>query len=180
MEPYKEDGESGPALPRGVLRPKGRGWAGEELELERKVNEGEKKSFAAVDKSQFYNMEVGVGYQARGVVRQKNVQSCFNSVPIVNKSKLEVNELEIAGYHDNDAPSQSSSRKKLRKRKSTKDHREERDRKKKKRKDRKSQITKSPSHCEKIESSLLDEMLACDAMKVFHGELVKMIRSESN
>ena len=178
MEPYKEDGESGPALPRGVLRPKGRGWAGEELELERKVNEGEKKSFAAVDKSQFYNMEVGVGYQARGVVRQKNVQSCFNSVPIVNKSKLEVNELEEAGYHNYDTMSQSLSRKKSRKGKSTISHREEKNRKKKKKKDRKSQTTKSPSHCENIESSLLDEMLACDAMKVFHGELVKMIRSE--
>lgn len=59
-------------IPRGVLKTQRRGWQGEEMELEHlrsdKVNP--KSTFCAVDKEQFYNHQVGEGYQAKHVIRQ--------------------------------------------------------------------------------------------------------------
>uniref|UniRef100_A0A7S2KP25 Uncharacterized protein n=1 Tax=Leptocylindrus danicus TaxID=163516 RepID=A0A7S2KP25_9STRA len=67
--------EAGPALPKGVLRRKGAGWSGEELEMEHaavNATKSERSSgYVTVDKSQFFNTEVGSGYQAKHVVRQK-------------------------------------------------------------------------------------------------------------
>jgi len=62
---------SGPALPRGVLKTRA-GWAGEELEREHSATtKGTAGAVAAVDLSQFRNTEVGKGYQARHVIRQR-------------------------------------------------------------------------------------------------------------
>jgi hypothetical protein len=68
------DNGGGPSIPAGVLRAskRHRGWAGEELEMEHhRSNKRTKGGFAAVDIKQFQNIEVGAGYQARGVIRQK-------------------------------------------------------------------------------------------------------------
>lgn len=51
-----------------------KGWAGEELEIEHRreqLRNNEFKSHTTVDLGQFQNKEVGVGYQARGVIRQR-------------------------------------------------------------------------------------------------------------
>ena len=75
------DGSSaaGPALPAGVLKTR-TAWAGDELEMDHtreQIRRGaddevdHQATHAAVDISQFHNKEVGSGYQARHVVRQK-------------------------------------------------------------------------------------------------------------
>jgi hypothetical protein len=48
---------------------KRRGWAGEEMELHR-PSEGIASELVAVDLEQFRNTQVGVGYQAKHVIRQ--------------------------------------------------------------------------------------------------------------
>lgn len=66
--------DAGPALPAGVLKTR-TAWAGDQLEMDRtreQIRRGaDDKIHAAVDISQFQNKEVGSGYQARHVVRQK-------------------------------------------------------------------------------------------------------------
>jgi hypothetical protein len=51
------------------------GWQGEEMELQHKQNQQQDSSTkdvsAAVDLKQFQNTEVGVGYQAKHVIRQR-------------------------------------------------------------------------------------------------------------
>lgn len=66
----EDDEEFSPAIPAGVCTKK-RGWAGEELEMEHRNDHAPKEDYAAVNIKQFQNTEVGTGYQARGVVRQK-------------------------------------------------------------------------------------------------------------
>lgn len=73
------DDDLGPSVPTGVLRSRG-GWDDKfNLELEHtkeKMNANEdKKISAAVDLSQFRNEEVGKGYKAKHVVRQKEAIS---------------------------------------------------------------------------------------------------------
>ena len=51
-----------------------RGWGGEELEMNHsreQLREGTSTNYTAVDLKQFHNTIVGVGYQAKGVIRQK-------------------------------------------------------------------------------------------------------------
>ena len=66
------------AMPaRGVIPcgHKNRGWQGEQMELAHARDSESKKGVAtAVDLSQFRNEEVGKGYQAKFVVRQRNAQ----------------------------------------------------------------------------------------------------------
>jgi hypothetical protein len=54
--------------------PRQRGWAGEEFEMNHtreQFRQGITSEFTAVDIKQFHNTIVGVGYQAKGVIRQK-------------------------------------------------------------------------------------------------------------
>jgi hypothetical protein len=54
--------------------PRQRGWAGEALEVNHtreQFRQGTTSEFTAVDLKQFHNTIVGVGYQAKGVIRQK-------------------------------------------------------------------------------------------------------------
>ena len=82
MENDLVDG-AGPALPKGVLRPKGRGWAGEDLELNREYEDTKLSDHAAVNTSQFFNKEVGAGYQAKHVIRQ-NVGRVDDKIKILD------------------------------------------------------------------------------------------------
>ena len=56
---------------------KRKGWEGEEMEMNHQrqhlQNNKNSSKFTAVDLSQFRNTEVGVGYQAKGVVRQRSL-----------------------------------------------------------------------------------------------------------
>ena len=57
------------------------GWAGDELEMQHQMKQlrdidcNAKNTTTAVDLSQFRNEEVGVGYQARGVIRQRGAKN---------------------------------------------------------------------------------------------------------
>jgi hypothetical protein len=66
----------GPAEPpRGVTKRRRGGWQGEEMEMTHQrdaFREDKSKAHAAVDISQFQNHEVGKGYQAKHVVRQRS------------------------------------------------------------------------------------------------------------
>ena len=71
--------DGGPEIPAGVLRTQKRGWAGEDLELEHRRQQLQQpdkpaEDHAAVDLKQFRNTEVGKGYQARHVIRQRSGQ----------------------------------------------------------------------------------------------------------
>jgi hypothetical protein len=74
MQPNDDSDEGGPGEPpRGVTKRR-RGWEGEEMEMVHQreaFREDKGKASAAVDISQFQNHEVGKGYQAKHVVRQK-------------------------------------------------------------------------------------------------------------
>lgn len=83
-----------------------RGWAGEEMELahqrekikeqqesSRRVNgvneleETGEEQYSTVNLEQFRNRKVGVGYQARGVMRQKSGLASTGSMKIVDMTK---------------------------------------------------------------------------------------------
>lgn len=77
MSSHSDSDESEHAIPsRGVIPVgKNRGWQGEEMEMEHaRASEGNKSTAAAVDLKQFRNDEVGKGYQAKFVVRQRTAE----------------------------------------------------------------------------------------------------------
>ena len=84
--------ELGPSVTTGVLRSRG-GWDDKfNLEIEHtkeKMNADikDKKVSAAVDLSQFRNEEVGKGYKANHVVRQKEAISHATKVVDMSKQK---------------------------------------------------------------------------------------------
>jgi hypothetical protein len=88
MEHPASSSDDEPRLPPNVLNSQRRGWGGESLEIEHQresLGAGNKKSqTAAVDLSQFRNEEVGKGYQAKHVVRQREAN--FSSVGVVDMS----------------------------------------------------------------------------------------------
>lgn len=87
-----------------------KGWAGEELEIEHRreqLRNNEFKSHTTVDLGQFQNKEVGVGYQARGVIRQRGADG--PQMKIVDMTKK-------VGQDDQETGSVESSSKKKRKR----------------------------------------------------------------
>lgn len=76
MSGNNSDDSTGPALPRGVLKARA-GWKGDDMEMEHQretmMRETDNsKTSVAVDLQQFRNEEVGVGYQAKHVVRQRS------------------------------------------------------------------------------------------------------------
>mmetsp|Transcript_21882 Transcript_21882/g.52912 ORF Transcript_21882/g.52912 Transcript_21882/m.52912 type:complete len:160 (-) Transcript_21882:148-627(-) len=95
------ENDTGPDLPSGVLRSRG-GWAdSNNLEIEHQrerlraagadehddaATEG--KAHAAVDLSQFRNEEVGKGYQAKCVVRQREASSSATGVVDMSGGKF--------------------------------------------------------------------------------------------
>ncbi|KAL7467103.1 hypothetical protein ACHAXS_007368 [Conticribra weissflogii] len=86
-----DDGDTGSyerTIPSGVLRSRG-GWDGENLEIDHqreRIRSGIHESEpSTVDLSQFRNVEVGKGYQAKHVIRQRDALS-KNSQKIVDMS----------------------------------------------------------------------------------------------
>ena len=161
---------AGPTLPKGVLRPKGRGWAGEDLELRRSVKEHNGKMStgtvrnAAVDKFEFYNTEVGSGYQAKHVVRQR--QGGVAKVQIIDMSNKSVNNKESLKKH---------KREKIdKKEKETEDRRKHKKSRSKKEKDEYDTQNEEGNH----KHDLLSQMLNCDAMCEFKLEIAKILGSD--
>lgn len=79
------DDDLGPSVPTGVLRSRG-GWDDKfNLEIEHtKEKMNADNEAAAVDLSQFRNEEVGKGYKAKHVVRQKEARN--NATKVVDMS----------------------------------------------------------------------------------------------
>ena len=75
MDNYDHSDNSDPDAPTGSkVGKRRRGWQGEEMEMNHQrqaIREGKNKTVAAVDISQFQNHEVGQGYKAKHVVRQR-------------------------------------------------------------------------------------------------------------
>ena len=156
---------AGPTLPQGVLRPKGRGWAGEEMELNRSVNEQDSviRQCAAVDKSEFYNTEVGSGYQAKHVVRQRQADGA--KVEIIDMSGKDIQSKDSRKKHKRDKNECKGSNERK--------HKKSRSIKVTSKVDERSQ--KSVLN---VRNSLLNEMLQCDAMREFKIEVAKILRSD--
>ena len=88
-----ESSTSDHAMPsRGVIPSrKNRGWEGEQMELAHaRASESKKGSTTAVDLSQFRNEEVGKGYQAKFVVRQRQAEDDVNPVVVKDMTEKKV------------------------------------------------------------------------------------------
>lgn len=93
------DNETGPDMPAGVLRSRG-GWQDKfNLEVEHQRErlqadadggalKGETNAHAAVDLSQFRNEEVGKGYKAKHVVRQRGASPSATGVVDMSGGKF--------------------------------------------------------------------------------------------
>lgn len=109
------DSDCGPALPAGVLRSRG-GWDGDNLEIDHqrerlRSGNNEDEMPAAVDLSQFRNEEVGKGYQAKHVIRQKGITLATGSkTGVVDMSGGKFTQNDKLGDED-DARTGSSSKK---------------------------------------------------------------------
>lgn len=135
---------------RGVIPSrKNRGWDGEQMELahaQRSAQES-KKGPAAVDLSQFRNEEVGKGYQAKFVVRQRTGQDDDQG------SRMAVKDMTKSSKSEK----KKSSRKDKRKRSSRGDEEDD---------DKKSK--------EEYEgANRLDKYLKSEGMRLFRKELEK-------
>ena len=140
------------AMPsRGVIPSrKNRGWDGEHMVLAHAQRSAEesKKGPAAVDLSQFRNEEVGKGYQAKFVVRQRTAEDDDQAPRMAVKDMTKPNEAE----------KKKSSRKKEKLKRSSRDDGDEDDKKSKK---------------ESVGTNRLEKYLKSEGMRLFRKELEK-------
>ena len=144
-----------PRLPPNVLNSQ-RGWAGGNLELEHQrqslAGDGEKKSrIAAVDLTQFRNEEVGKGYQAKHVVRQREAVSASSGVLDMSGGVF-----ESAHHHD-----------KREKKPSKKDKKEKKSGKRKRDKEDKTAADQKDSQ--------LEPYFKCRGLETFLSEVESML-----
>jgi hypothetical protein len=167
-----------------------RGWAGEEMEMEHQREElrrrkrrtesqnpqgrqeergEEEKYYHAVNLEQFRNNQVGSGYQAKGVIRQRTAHDV--NINILDMSKrpenlenpsmsrrLSDDDRGIRKDDDDDTSSDISSSRRNKKRK--KHHKNKRPRKEKK---------------QKSNTRLIEKYLKCKGMRDFRKELEKIL-----
>jgi hypothetical protein len=140
-----------PRLPPNVLNSQRRGWEGESLEIEHQresYGAGDKKSqTVAVDLSQFRNEEVGKGYQAKHVVRQREANDLSAGAGVVDMS---------GGAFQSEKGDIISRR----------DKKSKKDKKKRKRDMEKNNGQKD---------NRLDSYLKCQGLEIFLGEIDKML-----
>lgn len=133
---------------RGVIS-SGKGWQGEEMELEharQQMQDPHKPSATtAVDLSQFRNEEIGQGYQAKFVVRQRQADDPA-AVPI----------RDMTGEKEEE--SKKSSRKKSKRKREKDEAKADKHR-------------KSSNSSKKKEPSRLDRYLQCAGLRAFRKEL---------
>ena len=118
-----ESSSSDLAIPsRGVLpSSKLRGWQGEEMELEHaRTSDSKRGTTTAVDLSQFRNEEVGKGYQAKFVVRQRHVADSDDKNASVIKD-MTAQEKPEKSASSRSSHKSSSSRKSKRKKSSSRE-----------------------------------------------------------
>ena len=136
-------------LPRGMPKRR-RGWEGEDMELQRDDAPAE-AAHAAVDLGQFRNTEVGKGYQAKHVVRQRTGKMEGNVV--------KVKDMTISSSRKKEGVKKSSQKSKMRK-----TSRDDGSRKR--------------SSAEASKSERLKKYLKCDGLRRFRREL-ESIHAES-
>lgn len=145
-----------------------KGWAGEEMEMSHRREQlrnsdhtrTSAQQYGTVNLEQFQNKEVGHGYQARGVIRQRTGLPNSNLKIVDMSKKNPQQEKEEDGGKS--VTSASSSKDKGRKRKS-----------KSKRKRSDSEKTR-----EEIQIDSTEQFLRCKALRDFRKELEKIL-SES-
>ena len=157
----------GPALPAGVLK-SSTAWGGDNLELEHKrqrIRQGQDVAAAAdhtaVDINQFRNVEVGSGYQARHVVRQRTgndggssggamkVRDMTGGASAAAEGRSTSDRVDAKGK-DKDAKAKASDKSSKRSRK----HKAEKD-----------------------EQNIADQYLKCKGVREFRLELEKILSS---
>ena len=151
MSDDSDSSASDHAMPsRGVIPSrKNRGWDGEQMELAHaRASESKKGTTTAVDLSQFRNEEVGKGYQAKFVVRQRNTDDDEAPVAVKDMTKSK----------------KSDKKKSSRKEKKRKRYRDEDDDDKK-------------SNKGSTESSRLEKYLKSEGMRNFRKEIEKFFPS---
>lgn len=146
-----------PRLPPSVLNSERRGWAGRDLELEHQrqslADNGEKKSqIAAVDLSQFRNEEVGKGYQAKHVVRQREAV-------LASSDMIDMSGGVFESSHRHDKNEKKSSKKK--------DKKEKRSEKRKRDRDDKTEAVEKDSQ--------LEPYFKCRGLETFLSEIESML-----
>lgn len=157
-----------------------RGWAGDDMEMEHRREQLRNSDFNSnqhkhgiVDFDQFRNKEVGVGYQARGVVRQRGGYDAEMKIIDMTKSctTKDIGKNSIEDDEDNDSRSLSRERRResKKKKKSSKkssgreSDSDRRDKKKKKRKEK-----------DDDSSYALETYLQCKGLRDFRKEIEKI------
>ena len=168
MSESDSDSSSGSSDAAARFLPKSqKGWGGGDLEMEhqRESFRQQKKGAAAVDISQFQNTEVGKGYQAKHVVRQRGLQHHDLSGQQKQQTTADLVFQDTGGSSGTRAKeekeeSKSSSRNKKRKERGSDSIKEE-ERKPRRRKD--------------THKTRLEKYLACAGMRNFRREIEEML-----
>lgn len=167
-------GSGGNSLPRGVIKSRRGGWEGEELEIEHSRKQQQQHSsdeddggdggsskkktqHVAVDLNQFRNTEVGKGYQAKHVIRQRSAHSAAD--PYAARSELKIMDMS--------QPQPTKKGKKTKKKKSRKKEDEKRKRKRDGSND-------DDGAVEDGRDARLLKYLRCEGIRIFRKELEKM------
>mmetsp|Transcript_14337 Transcript_14337/g.17426 ORF Transcript_14337/g.17426 Transcript_14337/m.17426 type:complete len:190 (-) Transcript_14337:414-983(-) len=153
-----------------------RGWAGEEMEMKHKLyhlaaaasssSTSKQEESTAVDLSQFRNHEVGSGYQAKGVIRQKMFSSNNdgnNDIKVIDMSK----KLKTSTEND-DIESKES------------DNHNSRDKKRKSKKHKRKKKEKREDESNEKDISSINEYLKCKGMRDFRKEIEKIMVEASS
>lgn len=152
------------SLPRGLVPTRRRGWEGEALELERDDAPAGASTHAAVDLQQFRNTEVGKGYQAKHVVRQRT--------GLPSSRSEDVHDMTAAGGAKDKERSKRSSSKKSKKRK----RRDSSPPLKDKDYDGRKRENSSFSSRGDSKSERLEKYLKCEGLKRFRKELESIVK----
>ena len=169
-----EDHDHLPAHMRNVSTKK-RGWAGDEMEMNHKIQQlSSSTATTAVDLKQFRNEEVGIGYQSKGVIRQRGIgdyheEKEYKIVDMSKKPIMEKNQ-QSSSSEDEDESSIHSRNKHKKSKKESK-----RKRKRKDEKERKVHKEKKKEQHEENNNNVIDKYLQCEAIRIFRKEIEKIV-----
>lgn len=149
-------------LPRGLPKRR-RGWEGEDMELLRD-DAPTAVSHAAVDLQQFRNTEVGKGYQAKHVVRQRTGMDSRDAVKVQDMTTCSASRSKSKEEHSRKSSKKSKKRKKH-KHSSSPSPIDQDDRKREK------------SVPENLNDERLQRYLNCDGLRQFRRELESIVRN---
>lgn len=176
-----EDHDHLPAHMRNVSTKK-RGWAGDEMEMNHKIQQlSSSTTTTAVDLKQFRNEEVGIGYQSKGVIRQRGIgdyheEKEYKIVDMSKKPIMEKNQQSSSSEDEDDYESSIHSRNKHKKSKKE----SKRKRKRKDEKERKVHREKKKEQHEENNNNVIDKYLQCEAVRIFRKEIEKIVKETTS